>query len=73
MHEDPFPLHPPTHTTNSSTIAVALVQWNLTITATYGPSISGYYTEVAALQSCKCIESRHLGLDLGGCNNEVAA
>ena len=39
------------------------VQWNLTITATYGPNISGCYIEVAALHRCKCIESYHLGLD----------
>ena len=31
------------------------------------------YIEVAALQNCKCIKSHRLGLELGGCNNEVAA
>ena len=46
---------------------------DLIITATYGPNISGCYTEVAALQRCKCVESHHLGFELGGCNNEVAA
>ena len=49
------------------------IQWNLIITATYGPNISGCYIEVAALQRWKCFKSRHLGLGLGGCNNEVTA
>ena len=50
------------------------IQRNRTITATYmyGPNISSYYTVMAALQRCKCIESRQLGIELGGCNNEVA-
>ena len=47
-------------------------QWNLIITVTYGPNISGCHIEVAAIQKCKCIESHHLGLELGSCNNEVA-
>ena len=39
----------------------------------YGPNISGCYIEMAVLQRCKCIKSHHLGLEPGGCNNEVAA
>ena len=49
------------------------IQQNLLITATYGANISGCYIQVAALQRCKCIESHHLGFELGGRNNEVAA
>ena len=49
------------------------IQGKLIITATYGPNISGCYMQVAALQGCKCIESHQLGLELGGCNKEVAA
>ena len=48
------------------------VQWNLIITATNEPNISDSYIELAALQRCKGIKSHHLGLELGGCNNEVA-
>ena len=48
------------------------IQRNLLITATYGENISGCYIQVDAVQRCKCIESHHLGLELGGCNNEVA-
>jgi len=29
--------------------------------------------EVTALQGCKCIQSHHLELEIGCCNNEVAA
>ena len=39
------------------------IQWNLIITAIYGPNFSGCYIKVAALQRCKCIESHHLGID----------
>ena len=49
------------------------VQWNLTTTVTDGPNICGCCIEVAALQRHKCTESHHLGLELGGCNNEMAA
>ena len=33
------------------------VQWNLIITATYGPNIPGHCIEVATLQRCKCVEN----------------
>jgi len=39
----------------------------------YGPKVCGCNREVALLQRYKCIQSYHLGLELGGCNNEVAA
>ena len=38
------------------------LQWNLFITATYGPNISGCCIEVDALQRCKCID--HITWDL---------
>ena len=38
------------------------IQWNLIITATYGPNITGCYIEVVALQTRKCIESHHWDL-----------
>jgi len=50
-----------------------LIQWNLIITVTNGPKVCGCNGEVAALQRCKCMQSYHLELELGGCNNEVAA
>ena len=45
------------------------VEWNLIITATYGPNICGCCIEAAALQryTCTRIESHHLGLEWGGC------
>ena len=49
------------------------IQRDNPIPATYGENISGCYIQVAAVQRCECIESHHLGLELGGCNNEVAA
>ena len=47
---------------SQSTIFAWHARWNLIITATYGPNIFGCYTEVAALQRYKYIESHHLGL-----------
>ena len=54
------------------TMQTMKIQQNFLIKATYEANISGCYIQVAALQRCKCIESHHLGLELGGCNNEVA-
>ena len=51
----------------------AKVQWNLIIPTTCGPNIPSSNIEVAALLRCKCVESHHMELELGGCNNEVAA
>ena len=51
----------------------SVVQCNLIITATYRPNIFVCYIQVAVLQSCKCIEPRQLGLELGGYNNGVVA
>ena len=46
--------------TDTVQLNTGTLQWNLIITVTYGPNISGCYVEVAAaLQRCKCIKLRY--------------
>ena len=50
-----------------------MVQWNLAIVVTHGPSSSGCNREVAALKRCAAYGLCHLEPKVSGCNKEVAA
>ena len=50
-----------------ATLSDTVLQWDLSITATYGPNIYGCYIEVAAFTELQMYQITSLGTLLGGC------